>query len=132
MTTTPTDTDSTGGLHIPAHAAEQFAFHLRLAIAAGTGDDATSAACEPLLAWGVLAAAVPEIDRLAASAESELISARVATGSAAHRSAVAAAATARAMELEAHYVSVGNHAVAGLYAEVADNVESILDQTLGT
>ncbi|MEL6893301.1 MAG: hypothetical protein AAFP84_17040 [Actinomycetota bacterium] len=125
MTNSPNGSDA---VRVPAHAAEQFAYHLRLSVAAAVGSDATSAACEPLLAWAVLAAAVPELDELASRAEAELVTAATAIGTPDRRNTVATAATQRALELEAHYASVGNHDVAELYARVADDIGATLDR----
>ena len=93
--------------------------------AAGEHDQSGS---EAVLAWTILATASPSAVDLALDTASELIGQEQAGVSEAHRVSARTRAHALALDLQAHYVSVGLHEVAELYETVADN----LDTTIAT
>lgn len=93
--------------------------------AAGELDESGS---EAVLAWAILVTSWPQADDEALAIASELIGQDRVALSEAHRLAARNHAHARALDLEAHFASVGLHEVSELYQTVAER----LDTTIAT
>lgn len=120
--------EQTADLTLSPTAAAQFSYHLRMAAVFAAAGELDQSGSEAVLAWTILATVSPSTVELALDTASELIGQEHAGVSEAHRVAARTRAHALALDLEAHYVSVGLHGVAGLYETVADN----LDTTIAT
>jgi hypothetical protein len=119
--TTPGATPSTG-LDLPRLTASQFSYHLRMTAAFAVAGESEESAAEAVLAWTMLSQQWPDAATAATRAGAELVDARVASLSDEARGAAIARAHGLALDIEAHYVSVGCTAEATLYAELADAV----------
>ena len=120
-------TEPTGDLHLPADAAAQFSYHVRMAAVFAVAGATEESASEAVLAWTILASCWDGAASAALATATELVGQHQAPRSPADRDAARARADALAHSLEAHYVSVGLHADAALYAQVTEH----LDTTVG-
>jgi hypothetical protein len=91
------------------------------AVFAVAGETEESAS-EAVLAWAILTSQWPEADSSAAETGAELIDERVASLSDRARTAATTRARGLALDIEAHFVTVGRQQEATLYAEVADRL----------
>ena len=94
------------------------------AVAGATEESAS----EAVLAWTILASCWDGAAPAALATAAELVGQHQAPTSRADRDAARARADALALSLEAHYVSVGLHGDAALYAKVSEDLEA----TIGT
>jgi|GEM_PF-7123241 len=122
MTTVPLAANPSTGLELSRLAASQFSYHLRMTAAFAVAGESEESAAEAVLAWTMLSQQWPDAESEATRAGAELVDARVASLSDEARSAAVVRAHGLALDIEAHYVSVGCDAEAALYAEVADRV----------
>ena len=109
-------------------AAAQFSYHLRMAAVFAAAGELDQSGSEAVLAWTILATTSPSAVDLALDTASELIGQDHVGVSESHRIAARNRAHALALQLESHFVSVGMRDAAGLYATVADD----LDTTIAT
>jgi hypothetical protein len=106
---------------LPRLTAMQVAYHMRVAVGCAAIGDATRAASEIALAWTLLA---PHGWVDSSSAFHDLPSPRA--GADADWDAVESRTTALALEIQSHFVSEGQYAVASLYETAAANVRDAL------
>jgi hypothetical protein len=125
MTATSPAGDQPSGLALTQLAASQFSYHVRMAAVFAVAGQAEESAAEAVLAWTVLSLQWDDATGAATEVGAELVDARVALSSEESRSAVLARAHGLALDIEAHYVSVGCAGEAALYAEVADAVADV-------
>lgn len=111
---------------VPRGTMEQYCYHARMAAVFGLAGDVAESASESMLAWAILTQLWPDAPAAALAASRELIGQEVAGTSEAHRSAAARRAATQALDLEGHFVSVGMHDEATLYATVADHLDEIV------
>lgn len=114
-------------LRVPAPAAGQFSYHVRMAAVFALAGEHVESAAESLLAWTMLLNQWPGAESAAAQVAGELIDQHSAALSESVRNAALARARGLALDIEAHYVSVGCVAEAALYADVADAVAASID-----
>ena len=111
---------------MPRTATGQFAYHLRMAAVFAVAGELDESASETVLAWTMLAEGWPGADSAALATASELIGQDQVALSVQHRDAARDRARSLALDLEGHFVSVGRHAEAELYASLADNLDAII------
>lgn len=114
-------------LRVPAPAAGQFSYHVRMAAVFALAGEHVESASESVLAWTILLNQWPDAESTAAQAASELIDQHSAALSDSVRNAALARARGLALDIEAHYVSVGCVAEATLYANAADSVAGAIE-----
>lgn len=119
-TSAPLPTDS---VEFSALAAEQLSYHSRMAAVFAVAGQHLESAAESLLAWTILSSQWSDASATAARTAAELAGDGVARHSDADRSAAAGRARGLALDIEAHYVSVGLHDHAALYAHLAECVD---------
>lgn len=121
MTTTPPSSGATE--FTPGKLARsQFSYHVRMTAAFAVAGQSEESAAEAVLSWAMLAQQWPDAADAAAQVAAELVDVRVASLSEAARDAALIRARGLALDIEAHYVSVGCADEATLYAQVADAV----------
>ena len=127
MTNTPPNsgaTEFTPGKLAPS----QFSYHVRMTAAFAVAGQSEESAAEAVLAWAMLAQQWPDAADGAAQVAAELVDVRVASLSEEARGVALTRARGLALDIEAHYVSVGCTDEATLYAQVADAVaEAVAD-----
>jgi hypothetical protein len=126
MTAPQPEPDQAPGFNIPELAASQFSYHVRMTAVFALAGESTESASEAVLAWTMLMHQWPEAEDAAGRAAAELIDQRVASLSEASRTAALSRAQGLALDIEAHYVSVGCTGEATLYAEVAEKLEEAI------
>lgn len=126
MTASGPEADRAAGLTIPELTAGQFSYHVRMTAVFALAGDAIESASEAVLAWAMLMHQWPEAEDAAARAAAELIDQRVASLSEASRTAALARAQGLALDIQAHYVSVGCNDEATLYADVAEKLDEAI------
>jgi len=109
-------------LVVPALAAVQLAYHLRMAAGFAAGGEVRECASEAALAWTVLSL-YGGVDADAG----DLPGIRVAGVSDAQWDSVLRRTQALALELQAHFVSEGQYATAAIYEAVGVAVPGALD-----
>lgn len=107
-------------------AAAHVSYHLRMAAVFAVAGETEESAAETVLAWTLLATALPAHAGAAANVAAELIDRNVAGVSDAHRERFLRSARARAMDIESHYVTTGQRVEAELYAAVADQMDTAI------
>ena len=117
---------------LPQAAMDQFCYHVRMAAVFGVAGDVGESASEAVLAWAILDHLWPGAGDAALTASRELIGQDVAGSSEDHRAAAARRAEAQALDLEGHFVTVGMHDEATLYASVADRLEVVVGSLVNT
>lgn len=125
MTATPPVGDQSPGVTRAGLAASQFSYHVRMTAVFAVAGESEESAAEAVLAWTMLAQQWPDASDAATRVGAELVDARVASLSDASRTAVVARAHGLALDIEAHYASVGCEGEAALYAQVADAVADV-------
>jgi hypothetical protein len=125
MTATSPAGDQPSGLTLAQLAASQFSYHVRMAAVFAVAGQSEESAAEAVLAWTMLSRQWPGAADAASAVGAELVDARVAALSETSRAAALARAHGLALDIEAHYVSVGCVGEAALYAEVADAVADV-------
>ena len=116
-----------GSLCLSPPAADQFAYHVRMTAVFAVAGQTEESASEAVLAWAILMSGWPEAEAGAARTGAELIDQRVADLSDRARSAALNRARGLALDIEAHFVTVGRQGEAELYAEVADRLADAVD-----
>lgn len=124
--TKPTS-DPTNDLSLSAVVAGQFSYHVRMSAAFALAGESEPSASEAVLAWTILATCWPGVPHSAAETAAELVGAARSMPSEQQRRAIRNRAHAAALDLQAHYVSVGRHDAADLYASVEQHVDGALD-----
>jgi hypothetical protein len=114
---------------LPDVLAAQLSYHLRMAAAFAAAGECQESGSEAVLAWTMLATSWPAAELVASGAASELVGIHQLTVSDRHREAARARAHAVALDLEAHFASVGLRREAELYELVADHLSDTI-QTL--
>jgi hypothetical protein len=128
MTATPPVGDQSPGMTRVGLAASQFSYHARMTAVFAVAGQSQESAAEAVLAWTMLMRQWPDVADAATRVGAELIDGRVASLSEESRTAVLARANGLALDIEAHYVSVGCTEEATLYAEVAEAVAAAVDE----
>ncbi|NNE11276.1 MAG: hypothetical protein HKN41_03435 [Ilumatobacter sp.] len=119
--------DPVDDVRLPAATAAQFGYHARMSAVFAVAGASEESESESVLAWAILATAWPGAAWSVAAVASELVGQDQVGLSEAHRDRAHRKASAQALELEAHYVSCGQHDIASLYASVADDLQSTVD-----
>lgn len=119
--------DTTHDLNLSATVAGHFSYHVRMSAAFALAGESGPSASEAVLAWTILATCWPGVPAAAAETAAELIGRDQAMPSEQRRRAIRDRAHAAALDLQAHYVSVGLHNAADLYASVEQHVDDALD-----
>ncbi|NND73740.1 MAG: hypothetical protein HKN44_01935 [Ilumatobacter sp.] len=114
--------DTSAGLAVPDAIAAQLAYHTRMAAVFAVAGDTAESASEAVLAWAMLATSWDGAANAASTAAAELVDQDQASTSPLHRDTARARAEALALELQAHYVSVGLRAEAELYESIAERL----------
>lgn len=119
--------DSPGDLSLSATVAGQFSYHVRMAAVFAVAGETAESASESVLAWTILVTSWPGAHHAAVATAGELIGQDQVSLSDSHRDTARTRAHALALELEAHFVSVGLHEEASLYSSVADHLETTIE-----
>ena len=127
MTDMPPPPGPSTDLRVPAPAAGQFSYHVRMAAVFALAGETVESASESVLAWAILANQWPDAEPAAAEVANELVDQRSAAVSESARSAALARARGLALDIEAHHVSVGCVDEATLYANVADTISDAVE-----
>lgn len=122
----PTDPVSTDDVRLSAIAAAQVAYHTRMAAVFGIAGESGESSSESVLAWVMLCSCWPDAGAQAQTTASELVGQNVARLSDAHRDRARRRAQSQALDLQAHFVSVGQHEEATLYARVAEDIDAAI------
>ena len=105
MTDMPPPPGPSTDLRVPAPAAGQFSYHVRMAAVFALAGETVESASESVLAWAILANQWPDAEPAAAEVANELVDQRSAAVSESARSAALARARGLALDIEAHHVS---------------------------
>jgi len=129
---TPPSEQSSGGpvsgaLCLSQPAADQFAYHVRMSAVFAVAGQTEESASEAVLAWAILMSQWPGAEASAAEIGAELIDQRVASLSDRARNSALNRARGLALDIEAHFVTVGRQEEASMYADVADQLENAVD-----
>lgn len=108
-------------------AADQFAYHVRMAAVFAVAGQTDESASEAVLAWAMLTSQWSGAEASVAEIGAELIDQRVASLSDRARTGATNRARGLALDIEAHFVMVGRQDEATMYAEVADQLERAVD-----
>jgi hypothetical protein len=114
------------GLALDRAVAAQLSYHARMSAVFAVGGDIAESGSEAVLAWAILATSWPGAEPSARECANELIGEEQAGVSPEAQAAAQTRAHSLALELEAHFVSTGQHDVAALYATVAEHLGSTI------
>lgn len=126
----PSDSAEPGSLRLSPLVAAQFAYHVRMTAVFALAGEAVESASEAVLAWALLATNWPDAITSATETGAELIDQRVVALSDETRTAAAARARGLALDIQAHFVTVGRQDEATLYAEVAERLGGAVDELI--
>jgi hypothetical protein len=111
-------------------AADQFAYHVRMSAVFAVAGQTEESASEAVLAWAILSSQWSAAEARATEVGAELIDQSVASVSDRARTAATSRARGLALDVEAHFVTVGRQEEASMYAAVADQLEHAVDALL--
>ena len=118
--------ESSNELILNVVASRQFSYHVKMAAVFAVAGETDESASEAVLAWTILATCWTGADAAASATAAELIGQDQAGMSDLHRDAAHVRAHALALELEAHFTSVGLHDDAALYASVVQRLAATM------
>ncbi len=117
-------------LELSAPAAAQLSYHVRMSAVFAVAGETDESASEAVLAWAILSTCWPGATEAAQATADELIGQDQAGLSAIHQKSAHAKAHALALTLEAHFVTTGQHDLATLYADVAEELSVTIEALL--
>ena len=120
----PQDAVPSPELQMNAVTSAQFSYHVRMAAMCAIAGKHEESASESVLAWAMLSSCCAGAAAGAAAVGAELIDPERVAASDDQRRRAQTRAHDLALSLEAHFVSVGQHDQATLYATVADDLEA--------
>ena len=106
----------------------QFSYHVRMSAMCAIAGKSEESASEAVLAWAMLSSCCAGAAAGAAVVGSELIDPERVAASDDQRRRAQTRAHDLALSLEAHFVSVGQHATATLYETIADELDKSIAQ----
>ncbi len=116
-----------GALCLSPVTASQFGYHVRMSAVFAVAGETAESASEAVLAWAILVSQWPDAQASTAQTGAELIDQRVARLSDRARTAAVTRARGLALDIEAHFVTVGRQDEASLYADVADQLTDAVE-----